>query len=71
MKKWFLIALGLALLSGCAGFKSWMTTHDVTKRADDLRLLESLLNNNQASRQLTAPPNLGEALSKMNFKHQF
>jgi hypothetical protein len=59
------------LLSGCATFKNWMTTQDAARLAEELRLLEQLLNENQNGRQLTTPPNLGEALSKMKFKREF
>jgi hypothetical protein len=72
MIKWLLIVMaGIVLLSGCATFKNWMTTQDAAKLAEELRLIERLLNENQNSQQLYVPPNLGEALSKMKFKRDF
>ena len=65
MKKWLLIvAMGLVLLSGCATFKNWLSTQDAAKIAEELRLLEQLLNQQQVSRSLDVPPDLGEELSR-------
>lgn len=67
MKKWLLIAMGLLLLSGCAGFKAWLGGPDAAKLAEELKLLEQLLNEGQVGRQLEAPFDLGKELSKMKF----
>ncbi len=67
MKKWLLIALGLVLLSGCATFKNWLSTQDAVKVAEELKLIEQLLNQQQGSLNAEVPFDLGNELSKMKF----